>query len=88
LEPPRVSIPPPAHLAGDDVQSQTRQILDNFEVMLESVGSDLAHIVHINVFLDRMSDFEQMNAAYTDKLGDHRDPPAPSSASANSPSPA
>jgi 2-iminobutanoate/2-iminopropanoate deaminase len=64
--------PATGHLAGDDVQSQTRQILDNFEVMLESVGSDLAHIVHINVFLDRMSDFELMNGAYTDKMGDHR----------------
>ena len=31
--------------------------------MLESVGSDLAHVVHISVFLDRVSDFEAMNAA-------------------------
>lgn len=64
--------PATGQLAGNDVQTQTRQILDNFTVMLESVGSDLAHIVHINVFLDRMSDFEAMNAAYIDKLGDHR----------------
>ena len=64
--------PATGQLAGNDVQTQTRQILDNFTVMLESVGSDLAHVVHINVFLDRMSDFEAMNAAYIDKLGDHR----------------
>ena len=59
-------------LAGPDVRTQTRQILDSFRVMLESVGSDLAHIAHINVFLARMSDFEAMNAAYVEKLGDHR----------------
>lgn len=64
--------PATGQLAGSDVQTQTRQILDNLKVMLESVGSDLAHVVHINVFLDRMSDFEQMNAAYTDRMGDHR----------------
>lgn len=64
--------PATGQLAGNDVQSQTRQILDNFTVMLESVGSDLAHIVHINVFLHRMSDFEAMNTAYIDKIGDHR----------------
>ena len=64
--------PATGQLAADDVQSQTRQILDNFQVMLESVGSDLAHVVHINVFLDRMADFEAMNAAYIDKMGDHR----------------
>jgi 2-iminobutanoate/2-iminopropanoate deaminase len=40
--------------------------------MLESVGSDLAHIVHVNVFLGQMSDFDAMNAAYIEKMGDHR----------------
>ena|SRR5579864_5329545 len=65
-------IPATGDLAGDDVQSQTRQILDNFQVMLDSVGSDLAHVVHINVFLAQMSDFEAMNAAYIEKVGDHR----------------
>jgi 2-iminobutanoate/2-iminopropanoate deaminase len=28
--------------------------------------------VHINVFLNRMTDFEAMNAAYVEKLGAHR----------------
>jgi len=40
--------------------------------MLESVGSDLAHVVHINVFLGQMSEFEAMNAAYVEKMGRHR----------------
>jgi 2-iminobutanoate/2-iminopropanoate deaminase len=59
-------------LAGDDVGSQTKQILDSFKVMLESVGSDLEHVVHINIFLKKMSDFEEMNRAYIEKMGDHR----------------
>jgi 2-iminobutanoate/2-iminopropanoate deaminase len=41
-------------------------------VMLESAGSDLAHVVHVNVYMSQMSDFEAMNAAYVEKLGDHR----------------
>jgi 2-iminobutanoate/2-iminopropanoate deaminase len=40
--------------------------------MLASVGSDLEHVVHVNVFLKRMSDFEAMNAAYVEKMGEHR----------------
>src|SRR5260221_6163829 len=64
--------PATGRLAGSEVQSQTRQILDSFTVMLESVGSDLAHVVHVNIFLARMSDFEAMNAAYVEKMGDHR----------------
>jgi 2-iminobutanoate/2-iminopropanoate deaminase len=64
--------PATGELAGTEIQSQTRQILDTFQVMLESVGSDLAHVVHINVFLGQMSDFEAMNAAYVEKMGSHR----------------
>ena len=64
--------PATGQLAGDDVASQTRQILDSFQVMLSSVGSDLEHVVHVNVFLARMSDFDAMNAAYIKELGDHR----------------
>lgn len=64
--------PATGELAGPDVGAQTRQILKSFKVMLEAAGSDLNHVVHINVFLQQMSDFEAMNAAYVDMLGDHR----------------
>ena len=59
-------------LAGPDVASQTRQILKSFEVMLRSVGSDLAHVLHINIFLKEMGDFAAMNEAYVAMMGDHR----------------
>ena len=61
--------PVSGRLAGPDVASQTLQILDAFEIMLASVGSDLAHVIHINVFLKHMKDFEAMNAAYVNKMG-------------------
>jgi 2-iminobutanoate/2-iminopropanoate deaminase len=64
--------PATGQLAGADVASQARQILRSFSVMLESVGSDLAHVVHVNVFLVRMSDFEEMNRAYAAAMGEHR----------------
>ena len=64
--------PATGQLAGPDVETQTLQILDSFKVMLESVGSDLAHVVHINVFLKEMGDFEAMNAAYIQRMGEHR----------------
>ena len=64
--------PVSGQLAGPDIVAQTHQILDSFRVMLESVGSDLEHIVHVNVFLKNMRDFEAMNRAYVDKMGGHR----------------
>lgn len=59
-------------LAGSDVTSQTRQILRSFGVMLESVGSDLAHAIHVNVFLLSMADFDEMNRAYAEAMSEHR----------------
>ena len=64
--------PSTGQLAGSDVASQTRQIFKSFAVMLDAVGSDLNHITHINVFLQQMSDFEAMNTAYVEMMGEHR----------------
>jgi len=64
--------PATGQLAGPDVYSQAKQILESFRVMLQSVDSDLNHIIHINVFLKDMRDFEEMNRAYVDRLGEHR----------------
>jgi 2-iminobutanoate/2-iminopropanoate deaminase len=59
-------------LAGSDIASQTIQILDSFEQMLQSVGSDLDHVLHINVFLKDMSDFAEMNSAYEGRMGNRK----------------
>ena len=64
--------PATGQLAGPDVYSQTKQILESFEVMLDSVNSDLNHVIHINVFLKAMRDFEEMNRAYVDLMKNHR----------------
>ena len=59
-------------LAGPDVATQTTMILASFRTMLASVGSDLDHVVHVNVFLAEMADFDAMNQAYIESMGDHR----------------
>ena len=64
--------PATGQLAGSDVYSQTRQILKSFQVMLQSVGSDLNHVIHLNVFLKNMSDFDEMNRAYIEMMDNHR----------------
>lgn len=64
--------PATGQLAGSDVRSQATQILESFRVMLDSVGSDLNHVIHVNVFLKDMRDFDEMNRAYVDIMGEHR----------------
>jgi 2-iminobutanoate/2-iminopropanoate deaminase len=64
--------PATGELAGEDVFSQTVQILETFTVMLAAAGSDLDHVLHVNVFLKDMRDFHEMNRAYVEKMGHHR----------------
>ena len=64
--------PATGRLAGSDAHAQTTQILANFRTMLASVGSDLAHVIHVNVFLVDMNDFTEMNRAYAEAMGAHR----------------
>jgi 2-iminobutanoate/2-iminopropanoate deaminase len=64
--------PATGRLAGADVGAQARQILQSFKVMLAAAGSDLDHVVHINIFLKDMQDFEAMNTAYVSVMGEHR----------------
>ena len=59
-------------LAGPEAYAQAKQILASFAVMLESVASGLSHVIHVNVFLKDMRDFEEMNRAYVEMMGDHR----------------
>ncbi|MGE0362003.1 MAG: RidA family protein [Vicinamibacterales bacterium] len=64
--------PATGELVAPDVASQTTRILETFRVMLEHVGSDLAHVIHVNVFLLDMADFAAMNDAYAVAMGPHR----------------
>ena len=64
--------PATGQFAGPDIGAQTQQILKSFMVMLEAVDSDLSHVTHINIFLLHMSDFEAMNVAYVEIMGDRR----------------
>ena len=64
--------PVTGQLAGPDVTSQATRILESFRVMLQSVNSDLDHVIHINVFLKDIRDFDEMNRAYIAMMGSHR----------------
>ena len=59
-------------LAGDDIESQTAQVLKALAMMLDAAGSDYAHLLHVNVFLTDMALFDRMNAVYAAALGDCR----------------
>jgi len=64
--------PATGELAGADVEAQTEQIIKSFEILLGAAGSTLDCVLHINVFLKDIRDFDRMNAAYVRKMGERR----------------
>lgn len=64
--------PATGQLAGSDAYSQAKQILESFQLMLQFVDSDLNHVIHMNVFLKNMQDFDEMNRDFVEIMGNHR----------------
>ncbi len=58
--------PATGQLAGDDAYRQSKQILKNFQAMLESAGGTLDDIVNVQVNLVNVDDFHEMNRAYAE----------------------
>ena len=46
------------------IEFETNRILDNLKVILERHGSDMDHVVRIDVILSKWSDKNAMNAEY------------------------
>ena len=57
-------------VAKGDFAAQMRQAMENVKATLEYAGSSLAKIGKVNIYLDRRSDFETMNAIYREYFGD------------------
>ena len=51
-------------LAGDSIEAQTEQAIQNLKAVLEAAGSSLENVVKTTCFLQRMSDFAAFNAIY------------------------
>jgi len=61
-------------LAGESIQAQTRQAIDNCIAIVHAGGGSRDDIAMVTVLLARPSDFEGMNEAYT--LAFPAEPPA------------
>lgn len=50
--------------AGEDIQSQTRQSLENIKAILATAGADMSSVVKTTVLLKNIADFAAMNEIY------------------------
>ena len=53
-------------LAGDEIEIQTRQALDNLKAVLVAGGTDMAHVVKVTVYLKDLNDYAKVNDIYKD----------------------
>lgn len=64
--------PATGQLAGDDVETQTEQVLRNVRTILEAAGSRMDCVLRCGVFLTDMAEFPRMNAVYERVFAGHR----------------
>ena len=53
-------------LAENNIQKQTRLVIQNLEAVLKAAGTDLSKVVKTTVFLKDMNDFAAMNEIYAE----------------------
>ena len=62
-------------LAGDDIESQARQAMENLGAVLKAAGSDWSKVVKLNCFLTHAQrDFQVWNTVFKEYFP--KDPPA------------
>lgn len=63
--------PQTGKIVGENIEEQTRRVLQNISIVLEGMGLSLNNIAKTTVFLKSMDDFQGMNKAYSELFGDH-----------------
>lgn len=53
-------------LAGDDIRTQTRQVLKNLEAILTAAGTSMKSVFKTTVFIKDMGEFAAMNEVYAE----------------------
>ena len=57
-------------VTGNDIESQTRQVIRNLEAILKKAGAGLDKVVKTTVFLSNLDDFSRFNRVYEEYFGE------------------
>ena len=60
------------NIVSDDVQEQTKQVLENLTVVLKEAGSDLNSVVKATIYISDMNDFQYINEVYGNYFDKHQ----------------
>jgi len=51
-------------LRNENIEAETRQVLDNLKLILQAAAYDSTHVVSATVYLKNMNDYQKMNQVY------------------------
>lgn len=57
-------VPATGEIAGDDMATQTRQVLDNLQAVVEAADGTMADIVKVTIYITDMKQFGVVNEIY------------------------
>ncbi len=57
-------------IVGNDIESETKQVMENLKAVLESAGSSFDRVVKTTIFLKNMDDFARANEVYGRYFGE------------------
>lgn len=61
-------VPATGKLAGETIEAQANQVLDNLEQVLKSAGMTFENVVKTTIFLTDLGDFAAVNAIYATRF--------------------
>ena len=59
-------------MVSEDVQEQTKQVLENLKVVLNEAGADFNSVIKSTIFIADMNEFQQINEVYADYFSEHQ----------------
>ncbi|WP_058365819.1 Rid family detoxifying hydrolase [Haloparvum sedimenti] len=60
--------PQSGEVVSEDVSEQTARTLENVAAILEAAGTSLENVVHANVYVTDMDDYEAVNEVYAEYM--------------------
>ncbi len=68
----QIALTPNGKFLDKDVETQTRQVLENLKNVIEAAGSAINKVVKTTIFLKSMDDFAVVNEIYAEFFGEHK----------------
>ena len=68
----QIALLPNGELAGEDIITQTKQVLTNLSAILNEAGSSLQKVIKTTIFLADIDDFAKVNQIYEEFFGTHK----------------